>query len=272
MDNNQKPQILLTNDDGIHSPGLWAAAEVLETLGFVHVVAPREQYTSTGRSLPHTSDGIIEPRTLIVKGKQWTVYAVGGSPAQTVLHGVLEIIKAKPALVVSGINYGENVASGVTVSGTIGAALEAATLGIPALAMSLQTLPKDHFSLSPEVDFTTAAYFTGLFAEKMLKTRLPFDVDVLKVDVPTNATPATPWKVTRQSRERYYHPFPADRISLQDPGHVKYDARIDLDNPEEDSDLSAVLIQHLVSVTPLSFDLTSRVEMSELDRLLRGTS
>jgi 5'-nucleotidase len=97
-------------------------------------------------------------------------------------------------------------------------------------------------------------------------------VDVLKVDVPSNATTETPWKVTRQSRERYYHPFPADRISLQDPGTMNYDARIDLDHPEEDSDLSAVLLQHLVSVTPLSFDLTSRVDRGELENLLRGRS
>ncbi len=269
MENNQKPQILLTNDDGIHSPGLWAAAEALEKLGFVHVVAPREQFSGTGRSLPNSSDGVIEARKLIVNGKEWTVYGVGGTPAQTVLHGVFEIIKAKPALVVSGINYGENVASGVTVSGTVGAALEAATLGIPALAMSMQTLPKDHFSLSLEVDFSTAAYFTYLFAKKMLETPMPFDVDVLKVDVPTHATPETPWKVTRQSRERYYHPFPADRISLQDPGTIRYNARIDLDRPEADSDLSAVLLQGLVSVTPLSFDLTSRVSLADLDQLLR---
>jgi 5'-nucleotidase len=135
--------------------------------------------------------------------------------------------------------------------------------------MSLQTLPKDHFSLSPEVDFSIAAYFTHFFAEKMLRKHLPFDVDVLKVDVPTGASPDTPWKVTRQSRERYYHPFPADRISLLDPGSMQYDARIDLDHPEEDSDLKAVLMQGIVSVTPLSFDLTSRVNLGELDKLLR---
>ena len=269
MENDQKPQILLTNDDGIHSPGLWAAAEALSTLGYVHVVAPREQFSGTGRSLPTGSDGIIESRELIVNGKKWTVYGVGGTPAQTVLHGVYEIVKTKPALLVSGINYGENVASGVTVSGTVGAALEAATLGIPALAMSLQTLPKDHFSLSPEVDFSTAAYFTHLFAEKLLNSKMPFDVDVLKVDVPTLATPQTHWQVTRQSRERYYHPFPADRISLQDPGTIKYDARLDLDQPEEDSDLNAVLVKGIVSVTPLSFDLTSRVNLADLEHLLQ---
>ncbi|MFH1446016.1 MAG: 5'/3'-nucleotidase SurE, partial [Chloroflexota bacterium] len=269
MNLKNEPQILLTNDDSIHSPGLWAAAEALSALGFVHVVAPREQNTSTGRSLPNTSDGIIQPQNLTVNGKNWTVYAVGGSPAQTVLHGVLEIIQRKPDLVVSGINYGENIASGITISGTVGAALEAATLGIPALAISLQTGLEDHFSLSKDVDFSTAAYFTHLFAKKLLKLKMPMDVDVLKVDVPSSATAETPWVITRQSRERYYHPKPSKRQSLEEPGRMGYDIRFDLDKPEEDSDLFAIMVKKLVSVTPLSFDLTSRVDMKELQNLLK---
>ncbi len=268
MENNQKPQILLTNDDGIHSPGLWAAAEALAPLGYVHVVAPREQYTSTGRSLPNDSDGVITPQKLVVNGKEWTVYAVGGSPAQTVLHGVLEIIQRKPDLVVSGINYGENIGSGVTISGTVGAALEAATLGIPALAMSLQTSPKDHYSLSKDVDFSVAAHFTQVFAGKLLRMRMPYDVDVIKVDVPSDATTQTPWIITRQSRERYYHPRPTERMNLEDPGRMKYEIHIEMDHPEKDSDLQAVMIDRLVSVTPLSFDLTSRVDPHYLHTLL----
>jgi 5'-nucleotidase len=86
----QRPRILLTNDDGILSPGLWAAAAALSTLGFVTVVAPREQSSGMGRSLPKTSDGIIEERKVQVSGQEWTVFAVGGSPAQAVLHAVLE--------------------------------------------------------------------------------------------------------------------------------------------------------------------------------------
>jgi len=270
MEKQDKPQILLTNDDGIHSPGLWAAAEALSSLAYVHVVAPREQYTSTGRSLPYDSDGIITPQKLIVHGKEWTVYGVGGSPAQTVLHGMLDIMQHKPDLVVSGINYGENIGSGVTVSGTIGAALEAATLGLPALAVSLQTDPKDHFSLSKDVDFSVAAHFTQLFAEKLLHKKMPFDVDVIKVDVPKDATLETQWVVTRQSRARYFHPLPTQRTNLETPGKMHYEIRLDLDNPEEDSDVQAVLIDRLVSVTPLSFDLTSRIDPKELLKLLNS--
>ena len=78
----KKPQILLTNDDGIQSPGLWTAATALSELGYVYVVAPRDQFSGAGRSFPITSDGIIQPQTMHVNGKDWTVYALGGTPAQ----------------------------------------------------------------------------------------------------------------------------------------------------------------------------------------------
>ena len=118
MTKEDKLQILLTNDDGIRSPGLWAAAEALQDLGFVTVVAPREQQSGIGRGFPTASDGIIDQRPVTVGGKSWKVYAIGGSPAQAVQHAILEILPEKPDLVVAGINYGENVGSGVTVGGS----------------------------------------------------------------------------------------------------------------------------------------------------------
>ena len=268
MKTNEKPQILLTNDDSINSPGLWAAAEALAPLGFVHVVAPRVQQTSMGRALPRESDGIIEARTMTVNGKEWQVYAVGGSPAQAFLHGYYEVLGFKPDLVVSGINYGENVASGITISGTVGAALEAATLGISALAVSLETPVSQHFNLSPDVDFSVAGYFTRYFAEKLLRTAMPFDVGVLKVDVPNDATPETPWVVTRQSRERYFYAVPADPDKAQGSRKLTYEVRLDQNEPEADSDLHVVKIDRKVSVTPLSFDLTARVDLTSFRALL----
>jgi 5'-nucleotidase len=118
--------ILLTNDDGIESPGLWAAANALRPLGTVHVVAPREQHSGAGRSMPVTSDGIIHERIIHINGYEWKAYAVGGSPAQTVEHAILEILSFKPQVIISGINFGENLGVGITASGTIGAALEGA--------------------------------------------------------------------------------------------------------------------------------------------------
>jgi 5'-nucleotidase len=268
----KKAQILLTNDDGIHSPGLWAAASALSTLGFVHVVAPRQQSSGAGRSLPNSSDGRIELQQVQVNGQVWQVHAVGGTPAQAVLHGVLEVLPEPPDLVVSGINYGENVGSGITISGTVGAALEAAALGVPALAVSLETDVADHLSYSQSIDFSAAAHFTAYFAALELEKRLPLDVDVLKIEVPRDATPDTPWVVTRLSRQRYFVPVRPERRSWSEPGPLGYTLHNDPTHDPHDSDLYALRQRHLVSITPLSLDLTSRVDLAGLERLLRGES
>lgn len=265
----EKPQILLTNDDGIRSPGLWTAARALSALGFVHVVAPREQLSGSGRSLPSTSDGRIHPQVMHVNGQDWTVYAIGGTPAQAVLHAILEILPQPPQLVVSGINYGENLGTGITISGTIGAALEAASMGIPALAISLETESRYHFSYSQEIDFSTAGYFTAYFARLLLTRKLPEDVHVLKVDVPSDATPETPWEITRLSHRRYYEPVPPARHSWSQPGIVSYRTSEAADEESNDTDVYALRVKRVVSVTPLSLDLTSRVNLQELGRLLR---
>lgn len=265
----EKCQILLTNDDGIHSPGLWAAAEALSDIGYVTVAAPRDQSSGMGRSLPMSSDGVIRAESLRVRGKDWTVYAVGGTPAQAVLHGILEIMPQKPDLVVSGINYGENVATGITISGTVGAAMEAASQGIPALASSLETDRVHHLSYSTDVDFLTAAYFTAYFARKMLEKQFPPEVDLLKVDIPSNATPQTPWQVTRLARQRYFIPVAPKRKSWEERGPVDYQEAAILDSECEDSDVYVLRIKRLVSLTPLSLDFTARVDFDELNRLLR---
>jgi len=264
-----KPQILLTNDDGILSPGLWAAAAALSKLGFVTVTAPREQASGAGRSLPNTSDGIIEEQRVQVNGQEWNVFSVGGTPAQTVLHGVYEIMKEKPDLVVSGINYGENVATGVTISGTVGAALEGASLGIPSMAVSLEADSKYHLTYSEEVSFLVAAEFTLRIARLLLEKKMPADVDVLKVDVPSDATVDTPWQLTRVSRQRYYEPMASARDSWSERGTIGYREAGEFDREAEDTDVYVLRKKRMVSVSPLSLDLTSRVNFAELDKLLR---
>jgi 5'-nucleotidase len=265
----KQKQILLTNDDGIDSYGLLAAARALSPLGEVHIAAPREQYSAAGRSLPLASDGIIQPREINLNGKTKTAYAVGGSPAQTVLFALLEILPVTPDLLVSGINYGENIGSGITVSGTVGAALEASAMGIPSLAISLETDPQHHLSLSDEVDFSTAAHFTNLFSEMMLKDRFPTDVDILKVDIPCNATPETPWKITRVSRNRYYYPTVPKRESWNDPVVLGYEAIPNVDIDTQDTDVYALQTERLVSVSPISLDMTSRIDLSQFEKLLQ---
>jgi 5'-nucleotidase len=264
----QKAQILLTNDDGIRSPGLWAAAEALSALGFVQVVAPRDQYSGAGRSLPSNSDGIIETRLVTVNSKQWTVYSVGGTPAQAVLHAIYEILPQKPDLVVSGINYGENVGRGVTVSGTVGAALEGAARGIPSLAISLETAVEHHLSYSTDVDFSAAAYFASYFGKLLLERQMPDDVHVLKVDVPADATVQTPWKVTRLAANNYFEPVAPVRKSWDEPATVGYRITPDYQDDHSDTDIFTMRVRREVSVTPLSLDLTSRVDFDQLTHLL----
>ena len=262
-------QILLTNDDGIGSPGLWAAARALSELGFVNVVAPREQYSGAGRSLPIYSDGLIDQQKMQIDGKDWNVYAVGGTPAQAVLHAIFEILPEKPVLAVAGINYGENLGTGVTISGTVGAALEAATHGIPALAISQETKREYHLSYSPEVDFSTAGHFAAYFGRMLMEKSLPSDVCVLKVDVPCDATPDTPWEITRLSRKIYYQPTPPERDSWDQPGIPSYQVVGDPNQDLPDSDVYTVRVKGVVSVTPLSLDLTSRIDLKELETYLQ---
>jgi len=240
------------------------AASRLSELGFVNVVAPREQYSGAGRSLPTSSDGIIDSQIVHVNGNDWTVYSVGGSPAQAVQHAILEILPIKPDLVVSGINYGENMGLAITISGTVGAALEGAAHGIPSLAISLETGREFHLSYSDQVNFSAAGHFTAYFARILLKCRLPLDVDVLKVDVPTEATPDTPWELTRLTRTPYYVPIPPTRRSWNEPGMVDYQISGETHEGDPGSDAYALRIKRMVSVTPLSLDLTSRTDFDRI--------
>jgi 5'-nucleotidase len=266
---NEWPLILVTCDDGIESPGLRAAVRALQDLGELIVSAPCEQQTGAGRSLPTFNDGAIHEIDYEIEGQPVPAYAIHGSPAQAVLYALMELVPRRPALCVSGINFGENVGSGVTASGTVGAALEAADEGIPGLAVSLETAKEYHYSQSEDIDFSTAAHFARTFAAQMLSRAMPADVDVLKLEVPCDATPDTPWRVTRLSRQRYFRALPSGRRYLAEKRRLDYAMMIDHNTLEPDSDIRAVLVDRVVSVTPLSLDMTSRLPLSELEGLLR---
>ncbi len=263
------PLILLTNDDGIASPGLAAAAAALAPLGELLIIAPSTQQTSMGRSRTQQGDldGRLFRACIHYDGRSWPAVSAHATPALAVEHGLRELAPRPVALVVSGINYGENVSTCVTVSGTLGAAFEAAERGIPALAISLETGVMRYYEHDMAVDFTAAIHFTGHFAQQLLGRSLPADVDVLKVDVPAAATPTTPWRVTRQDRMSYYTPEPPLRADpFTGPGQItmtvakgRYSA--------EATDAWA-LAHGIVSVTPLSLDLTSRVRLDALAALL----
>ena len=264
----ERPLILVTCDDGVESPGLRAAVLAVLNLGDVIVSAPCEQQSGAGRSLPAFNDGAIHEIDYHINGQQVPAYAVHGSPAQAVIYALVELVPRKPTLCISGINFGENLGSGITGSGTVGAALEAADEGVPGLAVSLETDPKYHYNHSEDIEFSTATHFARIFAARMLARKLPPDVDVLKVDVPCDASPDTPWRVTRLSRQRYFQVLPSGRRYLAEKRRLGYRVRPDLDTFEPDSDVRALQVDRVVSVTPLSLDLTSRVAKETLETLL----
>jgi 5'-nucleotidase len=181
----------------------------------------------------------------------------------------MELAPRQPDLLVAGINYGENIGSGITVSGTVGAAMEGADFGIPSVAISVQTAPEYYLNQSEAVDFKTAAHFLKLFARQALSMRLPHGVDLLKIDVPQSATPQTPWRWTRMSRQRYFVPVKPHRRRPSDPGPMGFEVRVDMATLEPDSDIRAVAVDGVVSVTPITLDMTASAEPTQLSGWLQ---
>jgi 5'-nucleotidase len=264
------PLIVLTNDDGIASPGLRAAAEALLGLGDLLVLAPTEQQTAMSRSLWGPGDSMFHPADFPVDGGTVRAFHCHGSPAQVILHG-FDVVTPdrRPALLVSGINYGENLGMNVTLSGTVGAALQGAAMGVPGLAVSLQTDVAYHYAYG-DVDWSAARHVLRGFAERLLAQPLPDDADVLNVNVPADAGPDTPWRLTRLARQSYFYLLPmplGPQTRIQDRKVV---IRVDHETLEPDSDIHALVNDHVISATPLSLDLTSRTDLSALNSALRN--
>ncbi len=255
-----KPLILLTNDDGVFSPGLAALAEAVGHLADLLIVAPRWQQTTMGRSFPRNdSSGKIEEVDLRVGETMVRGYGVSGSPAQAVAHAVLEIADRTPDLCLSGINYGENVGLSLTCSGTLGAAFEAFSHGIPAIAVSLQTpLDQQHATDYPAMDWGACQRVAAHWAARVLSQGLPEAVSVLNLNVPIGADQNTAVHITRQSRyssSRFCRPAPR-------PWHQGFQLRSEpdshLDQAEPGSDIRALHFEKVISLTPLGWDLSTK--------------
>jgi 5'-nucleotidase len=285
------PLILVTNDDGVTSPGLRAAVQAALPLGDVLVAAPARQWSGAGRSMPAGFKGQAARYPVEVNGQEVESYQVDTSPALVVVYAMLRLAPRRPALLISGVNYGENLGIDVTASGTVGAALQGAAFGIPALAVSLQTPKETHNNPSDSVDFAAALHFTRSFARWMLQVKLPFDVDVLKIDVPDDATPMTPWRLTHVSRRAYFvaasprQDAPGTPVATHTDGpipdrtprgidagwrDIDYAPLLHPEHDDPDSDIYALAVDRVVSVAPLSIDLASRVDQGEMEALLRG--
>jgi 5'-nucleotidase len=231
------PLILLTNDDGVHAPGIRALAEVLGGLGEVWMVAPDREASASSHSLtlkhPLRAEK-VEPRVL----------AVDGSPADCVNLAIVKLLPGRPALVVSGINRGGNLGDDVFYSGTVGAAREATFFGVPAIAVSL--------AARADLDYTPAAEFTRRLSGLVIERGLP-ERTLLNVNVPVGHP--TGVAVTVQGRRSHEGTI----LEGLDPrNHTYYWIEEGRDHWVSDqmSDIFAIR-SGLISVSPLHTDTTN---------------
>jgi 5'-nucleotidase len=257
---SKRPLILITNDDGISSAGLRAAAEAGMALGDVLIVAPKTKQTAMARSFPlGETHGVIERQTGVFGAAGIPCYTVIGSPAQVVAHAVLEIAPCKPAFCISGINDGENLGATNLVSGTVGCACEAAAFGIPAIAISVGPETPALFEGPYRAeDWMVAQRILVRFAKRALRHGLPVGVDFLNINIPLSATLDTEIRTTIQSRQNHYVCARPGARDFSKPRRLPVTEQIDFESLEPQSDLYAFRIDKVVSVTPMACDLTAR--------------
>lgn len=251
-----KPLILITNDDGIESPGLLAAVEAVSEIGEVIVVAPTKQMTSSGRSFKAPQSEFFNRFNMQVNNKSINAFHIDATPALTVCHALLTLVKnRKPDLLISGINYGENLGTNVSISGTVGAAIEAACNNIPAIAISLQT-PIDFHMKYGNVNWDTAKYFLYEYSLEVLANGLPENVDIYNINIPELATKTTESRITKVSRKTYFYNWLEEgEFESQIGDNI---LKVNTKDIESNSDIYAIAIDKVISVSPLNIDLSAK--------------
>ncbi len=241
-------RILITNDDGIDSPGLKALEESLAPLGEVTVVAPEHEMSATSQAL-----SVRTP--LRVRALDDRHFAVLGTPADAVILALHRLLAAPPHLVLSGINPGGNLGENVVYSGTVAGAMEATLHGVPAIAVSLAS--------RKSTDFRAAAAFTARLAAQVLERGLPPGV-MLNVNVPRGEARGA--RLTRQSRKVSQNVIHEKKDPRGRP-YFWHDERVSYENIEPDSDYAAILA-HEISITPLQADRTDYASLNHLSEWL----
>ena len=299
----RRPLILVINDDGIDSPGLHAAVQAViaagdgaedsaaaeagnaaearksaADAGEIIVAAPTTQKTARGRSMNGNERDHFHPYEIPetnADNRRLTAWHIDASPALVCQHAVTVLCDGRtPDLVVSGINYGENIGTDIGGSGTLGAAFQAAAQGIPALALSRQTGVENHF-FHGHLDWSETTHVAVRWITKLLDLaaslaahppgRRPFDV--VKVDIPDPCPENTPERLTRLSMSCYlgFHiEAPSPRTPLGESRTYIAAGATTLD-PADDG--YAVAVDRVIAVTPLTIDCTA--SMSEAKRVLQ---
>ena len=241
--NLKKARVLVSNDDGINAPGLKLLESVLAPLvGEVWVVAPATEQSATSHSLTLR-------RPLRIRHVSERRYAIDGTPTDSVLIGISEIMKdTPPDLVLSGINRGGNMGEDVTYSGTVAAAMEGTLLGVPSIALS-QVCTDGH-----PVKWATAEKWAAKVLKKLTADMWPAGV-LINVNFPdAAAAKVTGVEISRQGRRK----IGSDLVRGTDPRGEPYywiGAQRREEHYRKGNDLEAVM-RHAVSVTPLTMDLT----------------
>ena len=246
-----RPSILLTNDDGVSSVGLWAAYDALKPIADVTVVAPASQQSAVGRSI-----SIFEPlRATQVMMHGVKAWAVAGKPTDAVIIGLFAL-KLKPTMVVSGINIGENLSTeSIMTSGMVGAALEASNQGTKGIAFSLQVEdqgdkfddPRDH-----DNSFDEAKTIVRDVVGRVLNKGFSPDTDVINVNIPSTVKGG--YEVTRLAH-KLFHTGVEKRLDPRGRPYFWINGPL-VEDAEEGTDVHAIRKGN-ISVTPITLDCTS---------------
>ncbi len=249
---------LISNDDGIHATGILSAKQAIEDICDVTVVAPEIQQSGIGHALT-----LYEPlrinQTLLKDGS--IGYGVSGTPTDAVTMGLFKIMEEKPDIMISGINTGFNIGkSELTTSGTIGAAIEAASFNIPTIAIS-QTVTSDDVKFengSVNVDFSFAKKMLKKLVKHVLKKGMPEDCDLLNLNIPSN--PVNDEFEIVSLGNRMYMPIIEKR---QDPRGKPYYwiAGEQCEFKEKGTDGNALIHENKTTLTPLKIDQTGNKEL-----------
>ncbi len=256
-----KPSILLTNDDGVSSIGLWAAYEALKPIADITVVAPATQQSAVGRSI-----SIFEPlraNQVLINGER--AWAVAGKPTDAVIIGLYSL-KLNPTLVVSGINIGENLSTeSIMTSGTVGAALEASNQGTKGIAFSLQVEDQGDKFDDPRThgqSFADAKKIVRDVVTRVLEKGFCPGADVINVNIPSRVKGG--YEVTRLAG-KLFHTGVEKRLDPRGRPYFWINGPL-VEDAEEGTDVHAVRKGN-VSVTPISLDCTAYAANREMEQI-----
>ena len=233
--------IMLTNDDGVHAPGLKMLFQQSLDLGKTVIVAPEHDNSAASHSLTMS-------RPLRVREIAENIYTINGTPTDCVTIGIGKILPQKPDLVISGINPGPNLGDDVSYSGTVSAAIESTMLGIPSIAVSLA-------AESEPLHYGTAAAFVARMAKIILEKGLPKDT-LLNVNVPNTASEGIEGVAFTRRGRRLYDDAIKETFDPWGRKHYWIGGGTPSFDAGEDTDSAAISVNK-ISITPMHLDPTN---------------